>query len=253
MTAEGTWVRVGRQQLVAVGQFAAILIVLVVLPDRSLDAVFGLNPRTIWLVVAFIAGLSLAGHLLSAVLSASTALGVTGVLGGSASPGLTISWLATESRRAPDLTGAYASAAVLAATMLFLRNLAVVTLVDRSFGRSIVPPFLAMAGVAVAVAVARAARAQRPHRAGAVLALPFRLRPAFAFGAVVAAILAALNAFDLSIDPTVGRLGVVVVTLIQLSVYVTVSWSLGAREMARWIAFVLVGSGAVGISVVHLA
>ena len=250
MAADGTRARLGRDELVAVGQFAAILLLLVVLPDRPLPAAFGLNPRTVWLVVAFIAGLSLVGHLLSTVLPASIALSVAGVLGGSASPGLTISWLATESRRAPGLTGASASAAVLAATMLFLRNLAVVTLVDRSFGRSLVAPFLAMAGVAVAVAAVRTTRVRRPEREAAGLALPFRLRPALAFGAVVAAILAALHAFDLSVDPTVGRVGVVLATLVQLGVYATVSWSLGAREMARWIALVLVGSGAVGVAVV---
>lgn len=50
------------------------------MPDRELEFLLGVNPRLVWLVVVFVAGLSLGGHVLGKVLNPARAVGVVGLL-----------------------------------------------------------------------------------------------------------------------------------------------------------------------------
>lgn len=90
MTPDKLLSKIKNGEFIAFLEFLALLIVLPLLPNKELDVLFSVNPRHVWFVVVFIAGLSFLAYLLSKVSNLSTAIGVAGMLGGCISPGLTI-------------------------------------------------------------------------------------------------------------------------------------------------------------------
>ena len=241
-----------REAVDAALKFLALVAVLAVLPGEELGVLFGLNPRRVWLVVVFIAGLSFLGYLLSKVLDPATAIGVTGFLGGSVSPGMTIPSLAEQARRYPEFGSVYAGAAAIAATMLFARNLVVVAIVSLPLARSLLVPFAGMAGVGVVVAGLLWARVRTREPPAAELDTPFRVRSALAFGALVAVVLAVVESAELSLPSDATRLGVVLGTVAQLTAYTVVTFTAGVARMARVVAMILLGSVGAGVGIVLL-
>lgn len=74
---------VDRQDIWAGLEFAIVtVIVLPILPDRTYGPLDVLNPREIWLMVVFVAGINLAGYILSQMYSAGRSIGLTAILGG---------------------------------------------------------------------------------------------------------------------------------------------------------------------------
>lgn len=238
--------RVERDELRAALKFAALVFVLLLLPNEELDVLFGLNPQHIWFVVVFIAGLSFLGHLLSNIVAPTTAIMITGGLGGCVSPGLAITSLTEQSRRYSDFSKAYAIAAAIAVTMLFPRNLVVIGFVSPSLARSIVIPYVVMAGVSVAVTGLLWVRT-RPHKSSAQrLETPFQMQPAFAIAGIVAISILIINTFEISIPSVVSRIGLVLIPIAQIAVYVSITWSTGERYMATVLAVILFGSASIG-------
>lgn len=244
--------RLDRDALRATLRFLALVAVLPVLPGGELDALFGLDPRRIWLIVVFVAGLSYLGYLLSTIVDPAAAIGITGALGGCVSPGMTIASLVERARRTPAPSPAYAFAAAVAVTMLFPRNLVVVGIVSASLARSLALPFAAMTGVSVAMAGWQWSRVRTDGTSADEPDAPFRVRSALAIGAVVAAILIVVDALGLSLPSDATRLGVVLLTVAEVVGYVGVSWTAGAREVARALAAILLGSAGLGVALVLL-
>ncbi|WP_276259226.1 DUF4010 domain-containing protein [Haloglomus litoreum] len=242
--------RIDSEDLRATAEFLVLLLVLLVLPDERLDVLLGVNPRQVWLVVVFVAGLSFLGYLLSKIVDPGTAIGFTGALGGAVSPGMTITSLTEQYRRHPEFDLAYTVAAAIASTMLFLRNFVVVAIVSPSIAESLVIPFAAMAGVGFLVTGGIWFRARNRGPPTNELNTPFRIQSALVIGGLVAVILAIVNSVDLSLSASTTRIGIVIATVVQLSVYVTVTWIAGARQIAKMIAVTLLGSASVGITLV---
>lgn len=242
--------RVEREEVVASLKFVGLVAVLLVLPDRTV--LFGLNPRRVWLVVVFIAGLSFLGYLLSKLVDPATAISLTGVLGGAVSPGMTITSLAEQARRYPGLAPVYAVAGVAAATMLFPRNLAVVALISPSLAHSLLVPFAGMAGVSATVAVVLWWRTGSSEVGSDEIDTPFEVRSALALGGIVAVALTVVEALGLSLPTDVTRLGLVLGTVAQLLAYTGVTFTAGVTRMARFIAVPLVGNAVVGVVLVLL-
>lgn len=242
--------RIDSEALRATAEFLALLLVLLALPDERLDVLFGVNPRQVWLVVVFVAGLSFLGYLLSKVVGPGTAIGVTGALGGAVSPGMTITSLTEQYRRHPEFDLAYTVAAAIASTMLFLRNFIVVAIVSPALAKSLAIPFAAMAGVGFLVTGSVWFRTRNRGPPTNELNTPFRIRSALVIGGLVAVILAIVNSVDLSLSASTTRIGIVVATVVQLSVYVAVTWIAGAKQISQVIVVVLLGSAGVGTALV---
>lgn len=244
--------RVERDELKASAKFVALVFVLLVLPNEELAVLFGLNPQHVWLVVVFIAGLSFLGYLLSNVVDPSTAIAITGALGGCVSPGMTITSLTEQSRRYSEFSLVYPFAAAIAVTMLFPRNFVVVGIVSPSLARSVVVPYVVMAGVSGTVTGLLWVRTRAREPTARELDTPFRVRSAFAFGGVIGAILLVINIFEFSIPSAATRIGLVLLPIAQMSVYVSITWSAGERKMATVLAVILLGSASAGIILVFL-
>jgi uncharacterized membrane protein (DUF4010 family) len=170
----------------------ATFIILPLLPDHPIDPWGALNPRSLWILVLLISSLSLVGYVATRLLGAHRGIPLTGLAGGlGSSTAVTLAF----SRQSRD--PAYASAApalasgiLLAWTVMFVRVLVMVLVVNRSLLPLLVTPFVAMAVVTLAFAwFLRGRDGTRGHAEGVPLKNPFSLTAAARFAAFFALVL----------------------------------------------------------------
>jgi len=178
--------------------FAVItLIILPVLPSRS----YGpppfdvLVPYKIWLMVVFISGISFLGYLLIKIVGARRGVGLTGLLGGLASSTAVTLSFAQRSRDVTGLERPFAMAILLAWSVMFVRVMVEVAVINQALLRVVWIPLTA----ALAVSTAYCIYLYRVQSAGKQqeqdkFKNPFELGPALTFGLIYAVILVVANA-----------------------------------------------------------
>jgi uncharacterized membrane protein (DUF4010 family) len=179
-----------RQDLFAVVQFAAVsLVVLPLVPNEPFGPWGVWNPRTIWLLVVLISGVSFVGYVLTKWIGARRGIGLSGLLGGLASSTAVTLSFSENSRRRPDLSAVY-TVGVLAATAVMAPRLVVILgLVEP---RLVVPSLLPLgaiflvASVAAIVALRRSADSES---GSARIGNPFELKTALQFALLFAIVL----------------------------------------------------------------
>ena len=165
--------------------FAVIsVIILPLLPNQNfgpppLDVI---NPYKIWLMVVLIAGLNFLGYVLVKVLGNEHGLALTGILGGLVSSTAVTLSFSQRSRREPEMSSAFVLAIVIAWTIMFLRVVIMVGIINRVLAASLAVALgcMALAGLLVCLALWR----RRAHETGVVTAgaNPFELGEAIKFG-----------------------------------------------------------------------
>ena len=165
--------------------FAVIsVIILPLLPNQNfgpppLDVI---NPYKIWLMVVLIAGLNFLGYVLVKVLGNEHGLALTGILGGLVSSTAVTLSFSQRSRREPAMSSAFVLAIVIAWTIMFLRVVIMVGIINRALAASLAVALgcMALAGLLVCLALWR----RRAHETGVVAAgaNPFELGEAIKFG-----------------------------------------------------------------------
>ena len=165
--------------------FAVIsVIILPLLPNQNfgpppLDVI---NPYKIWLMVVLIAGLNFLGYVLVKVLGNEHGLALTGILGGLVSSTAVTLSFSQRSRREPEMSSALVLAIVIAWTIMFLRVVIMVGIINRALAASLAVALgcMALAGLLVCLALWR----RRAHETGVVTAgaNPFELGEAIKFG-----------------------------------------------------------------------
>ena len=184
--------RVSSEDAAATLKFLIVaVVVLPLLPDRTMGPLDVLNPRQLGLLVVLISGLSFAGYAAIRLLGPERGLGLTGLLGGLvSSTAVTLSMAARAKERAELATPA-ALAATLASTIMFVRVLVVVGLVAPALERTLAWPMgLGAAGGAASALVLwlRSRAAERP-RDGVGFSNPFELGTALRFTLLFAVVL----------------------------------------------------------------
>lgn len=163
------------------------LVALPLLPDRSFGPYAAWNPRSIWLVVVFVSGLSLVGYFAVRRLGATRGTLALAAVGATVSSTAVTAALARQLRDPDSPTTVLAAGISIASAVMFVRTL-VLTAVLAPFAL----PTLAMVigpGAIVASGLGlRSAwhsnRAETPIQS--LLRNPFDLRPALAMAAIVA-------------------------------------------------------------------
>jgi uncharacterized membrane protein (DUF4010 family) len=181
-----------REDVYATLKFAVIsIIVLPLLPNQS----FGpppfdvLNPYRIWLMVVFISGISFAGYVLMKIVSMSSGIGLTGLLGGLVSSTAVTLSLSQRSKAQAAYVRSFALAVVAAWVVMFPRVLFQVGIINANLLQVVLAP-LAIMGVALLLYVGLLFRTRRENHEDPVeVENPFELRPAFAFGLLYGVIL----------------------------------------------------------------
>jgi len=136
-----------------VALLAMTCIVLPIMPNRDVDALYGINLREIWIIAIALAGVSFAGYIAVRVFGEKW-----GVLAASAIGGLVSSTAVTvaNARRAGAQEGspqALAAGAVLATAISYIRVVALVLALRPSMGPLVAPPLVAGALVALSMAI----------------------------------------------------------------------------------------------------
>ena len=178
--------------------FAVItLIVLPLLPDRS----YGpppfdvLVPYKIWLMVVFISGISFLGYLLIKIVGAERGVGLTGLLGGLASStAVTLSFV-QRSRVVTGLEHAFAMAILLAWSVMYIRVLIEVAVINPALLGVVWIPLTGalLVGAAYCYYLYRVQPAGKQEERDK-FKNPFELGPALTFGVIYAVILVVANA-----------------------------------------------------------
>ena len=122
---------VSEEDIYATLKFAIITaIVLPVLPNQTMGPLDVINPRQVWYMVILIAGISFAGYVLVKVFGSKRGLVITGLLGGLVSSTAVTLSFSQRSREIPDLSRTFASAIILACTIMYPRVLIEIAVVN---------------------------------------------------------------------------------------------------------------------------
>jgi uncharacterized membrane protein (DUF4010 family) len=164
--------RLSKEDVRAIAIFVLIaLVVLPVLPDRDVGPLDAVNPRSAWLLVVLVVGLSLAGYVAQALLGPRAGVLATGLLGGLVSSTATTVGAARRMREGGS-PRASAAAALLACGVLPVRLLLLLGLVSQPLARAIWPW---LGGIALATLVAGLVSLRRAPGATAAFAGVFVL------------------------------------------------------------------------------
>jgi uncharacterized membrane protein (DUF4010 family) len=175
----------------------ATFIVLLLLPDRTVDPWGALNPYSLWLLVLLISSLSLIGYVGSRWLGADRGIVLTGLTGGLVSSTAVTLSFARQGREDSRTATCYTLACglLLAWCVMFGRVIVEVAVVNRALVARVLVPFAIMGAAAAIAAWITFRRRGAGHdgtmsKAGAVpLRNPFSLTEASKFGAFFAVVL----------------------------------------------------------------
>lgn len=195
---------IDREDILAGLEFAIVwVIVLPILPDQTYGPFDVLNPREIWLMVVFVAGINLASYVLSQVYGAQRGIGITGILGGMISSTAVTFEFAHRSRKEEERHNAllFTLAISVASTGMFFRIVALTMVINPALGLALTGSMLVGAVISAAGALVIWQRVRRTQETltktpGAETRSPFALRPAIQFGVIFAIVLLASKAAE---------------------------------------------------------
>jgi len=167
------------------------VIVLPLLPDRTFGPLDVLNPFDVGRLMVLISGLSFVGYAGIRLLGPQRGLGLTGVVGGLVSSTAVTLSMSGRARERPALAGAAALAVVLASTIMFLRILAIVAVVNPGLQGLLAWPMAgaALAGLGASLVLWLRSRHGAHEGAAVVFTNPFELGRALQFALLFAVVL----------------------------------------------------------------
>ncbi len=172
------------------------VVVLPLLPDRTYGPYGVLNPHTLGILLVLISGISFLAYAAIRLLGPERGLGLTGLLGGLVSSTAVTLAMAGRVRERDDLADAGALAVMTASTVMFVRVLVVVAVIDPALVPKLAYPMgLGAAGGLVTCLVLwqRSRRAAHPS-SGVALKNPFELGRAVVFALLFGVALVAAKA-----------------------------------------------------------
>ena len=174
---------------------ASALIVLSLLPDRTMGPYNVLNPRTLWLLVVLVMAINAAGYVALRVVGGSRGMLLAGLIGGFVSSTATIGGMGQRARETPALRRSAVAAGLLSNVATVIQLALILAALSPSLLRAFSAPLVAagLAATAVAAALTWHARRDAEVEAPAIAPTrPFDLAHALIFAAIVSlALLAA--------------------------------------------------------------
>ncbi len=168
-------------------------IVLPLLPNESFGPYGFFNPYTVWLMVVFISGISFLSYIAIRLLGKNKGIFVSGALAGFISSTALAFSFAALSKKDKKTVDPYVLAIMIASTVMFVRVLIEVAVVNRELLDDLLLPFGATLVAGILLSVVLALRKEKTTAVGekavADLKSPFALIPALKFGLLFALIL----------------------------------------------------------------
>jgi uncharacterized membrane protein (DUF4010 family) len=208
---------------------AVVLVIYPALPDRDMGPFGFLNPREIWGLVILVSTISYLGYFLTRWLGTSRGLRIGAILGGLVSTTATTMSLATRAKTTPEAGRLLGTVAVMANSVQGPRLLALVWVMSRLLGQSLVVPLLGMGLTGLLGSWLLSRKTALDPDVEFSFENPYSLTPALKFGAFFVAVLFLVNAAGVWF----GETGVFVATAIA---------ALGSASAAALSVAVLVGA-----------
>ena len=198
-------------------KFAIILfVILPFLPNKNFGPLGFFNPYQIWLMVVFVSGISYIGYILTKVLGPDKGIKITGIFGGLVSSTAVTSSMASKSKIIGKSIEPLVFATVAASSIMFIRTLLLIFVVNPVLSTKLIIPLLTMSfvGILGSLMIWR-----KEIKVGTEIELksPFSLWPALKFGFFFALILLISKLANLYL----GEIGVYLTSIFSSLVDVT--------------------------------
>src|SRR5512145_456111 len=184
--------RISSADITGTLEFLVLAVIVVpLLPDEKLGPLQTLNPHDIGLFVILISGISFVGYAGIRLLGPERGLGLTGVVGGLVSSTAVTLSLAGRAREHEEIGESASLAVILASTIMFVRVIVIVAVVNPALVRLIGPPLAVSAGAGLSASLFLWLRSRRIRRAAGAIAFtnPFELGRALGFALLFAVVL----------------------------------------------------------------
>ena len=175
--------KISEKELINTLKFLIIaFVILPLLPDQTIGPLDVFNPYQIWLVVVFISAISYAGYILMKLIGAERGLGI-GVIGGLVSSTAVTTAMASRVKESEFIIRAAVFATVVASSMMFLRILFEVLVINPDLISLLMVPMLSMGILGIVLGII-AWKTTKVKEVGEEIKFknPFSLRPALIFG-----------------------------------------------------------------------
>lgn len=184
--------RISREDIIATLRFAVITaIILPILPNQNygIPPLDVFNPYNIWKMVVLISGISFLGYILIKTLGSRWGLSLSGFLGGLVSSTAVTLSFAERSRKQDKLAKPFALAIIVSWTLMFVRVLAVVAVLNFDLFEILWPPIAAgsIIGLGYCLYLFRAQGTAKDS--DIAFSNPFELSSAIFFGLLYAIVL----------------------------------------------------------------
>ena len=180
------------EEILAILKVAVVAVIVVpLLPDRSLGPYGAFEPRRLGMVVLLLSGVSLFGYLLVRVVGGRAGWPLAGLLGGLVSSTAVTLSFSNKARESKDLVRPLAVGIILASTVLYARGAVVALLLDRGMGMHLLPRLGLLLAVALAAAALQFRHLDGGHADTAKLGNPVELGRALMLTGLFAAVILA--------------------------------------------------------------
>jgi len=170
------------------------LVILPILPNRTMGPYDVLNPREIWFMVVLVVGVSFVGYLAQRLIGSHRGTIVAGLLGGLVSSTATTVGFARQTRAGAGLERMAMLVILLAVTVLHARVLIEIGVVGPGVFRVMAPPIAVSGAAVVILALFAWLRVRTESPSDAVTSNPAELKVAIWFAVLYAGVLLALAA-----------------------------------------------------------
>lgn len=170
--------RINNEELRAAALFGVMAVVILpLLPEGPIDRLGGAKPRELWLLVLLFSGFSFTGYLARRILGPDRGYQVAGLLAGMVSSTNATFTFARQSRSEPVFARALAVGAVGASTMLFLRVLLALAVLNVDVAVALLPYVVPPLAIGIGMLLWRW-RARPAEAVPAPVSNPLQLLPA---------------------------------------------------------------------------
>ena len=175
--------KLDKSEFLAVIKFLVVtLIILPALPDKEYTK-YQLNPYKIWLIVVFVSTLGFAGYILIKKFGDKVGLWLSGIMGGIVSSTAVTIAVARIAEKDETKDKSALQAALLASSVMYVRILFLIWLINPSFIGVLWWKLVALSLVGVILSFGIKEKLQRKSdNAGSTLQNPFEIKPALIFG-----------------------------------------------------------------------
>ncbi len=137
--------RISQKEIINTLKFLIVaFVILPLLPNQTMGPLDVFNPYQIWLMVVFISGISFAGYILMKFIGPEKGISATGVIGGLVSSTAVTTAMAARVKESDFVIRAAVFATVVASSMMFLRVLFEVSVINPTLIGLLAAPMLSM-------------------------------------------------------------------------------------------------------------